>query len=543
MPTININKKSFEKFVGKKLSTEKLKDRISYLGTDLESVEKNEIVVEIFPNRPDMLSTSGFARAFSSFIGVKKGLKEYKATKSNYKVIVDKSVKDVRPFTACAVVKNLKLNDDKIKEIIQIQEKLHITFGRHRRKVAIGIYPMEKIKWPIKYLAKNPGEIRFQPLESNKFMNGNEILKNHSAGREYRHLLDGLNKYPIFIDSNNQILSMPPIINSHKIGKVSEKTKDVFIECSGFDFETLKESLNIIVTALNDMGGNIYSVELEGNKKAVTPDLNCEEMKVDADYVNKILGLNLKESQIKELLEKMGFGYKNKKALIPCYRTDVLHPIDLVEDIAIAYGYENFKEEIPNISGIGEENFFEVFKNKIGNLLVGFDLIEVMNYHITNKRDLIENMDVNLDFVELESGNKEYNILRNWLTPGLLKVLSENKHNEFPQNIFEIGKVFVKDKNKVKEVDRLCVALCHNKTNFTEIKQILDSLFSNLDLKSDIENINHNSFIEGRVGRISIKDKKIAYVGEIHPKCLEKFGIDMPVSVLELNLSELFKFI
>src|SRR3989344_8001887 len=161
MPTVNLNKKEFEKLVGKKLELDKLKDRISMLGTDLEKIEGNEIIVEVFPNRPDMLSEQGFARAFSSFIGVKKGLRDYKVKRSNYKVIVEKSVKEVRPFTACAVVKNLKFDDEKIKSIIQIQEKLHIGYGRNRRKVAIGIYPMEKINFPIKYLALPPEKIKF----------------------------------------------------------------------------------------------------------------------------------------------------------------------------------------------------------------------------------------------------------------------------------------------------------------------------------------------------------------------------------------------
>src|SRR3990167_212086 len=218
MPTININRKVFESLIGKKLPTEKLKDRISYLGTDLESVTEDEIIVEIFPNRPDMLSVQGFSRVFSSFIGAKTGLRQYKVEPSKEKVIIDRSVADVRPYTACAIVKNLHFDDEKIKEVIDIQEKLHITYGRNRKKVAIGIYPFEKIKTPIKYLAKKPSEIKFQPLESSKEMTAPQILQKY---RDYAHLLENQNKFPIFTDSNNEILSMPPIINSHTTGKIT----------------------------------------------------------------------------------------------------------------------------------------------------------------------------------------------------------------------------------------------------------------------------------------------------------------------------------
>lgn len=546
MPSITLNKRIFEKLVGKKLSLEKLKDRISMLGTDLESIEKNEINVEIFPNRPDMLSEQGFSRAFSSFIGVKTGLREYKAERSGEKVIIDKSVKSVRPFTACAIVKNIKFDDDKIKEVINIQEKLHITHGRNRKRVAIGIYPSEKIKYPIRFLGMDPREIKFRPLDSKGVMDGFQILRTHPAGREYGHLLEGKEKFPIFVDANDKILSMPPIINSEEVGRITEKTKDVFIECSGFDYDALSICLNIIVTALADMGGRIYSMEIIDNEKKVSPVLKAREMKFSINYVNKLLGLDLKENEIKRLLERMGYGHRNKKVLIPCYRADILHEIDIVEDIAIAYGYENFKEEILNVSTIGEEDKFFKFKKKIRDLLIGFDLLETNNYNITSKDEQGKLMNIDMCVIELENSKTEYNCLRSWLIPSLLKVLKENKHYDYPQNIFEVGNVFKLSRGtetNIEENDRIGVLLCHNKADFTQIKQILDNLMDLLGLKYSIEEVEHGSFIPGRVGRISVKGKKVAYIGEIHPKVLENFDIDMPVAGFELNLTELFNLL
>jgi phenylalanyl-tRNA synthetase beta chain len=172
MPSITLNKTVFNKLVGKELSDDELNERIPMIGTDLEKIEGDVIEVEVFPNRPDMLSEQGFARAFSAFIGEKTGLRNYNIKPSGSKVIIDPSVKDVRPFTACALVKNLEFNDEKIREIIQIQEKLHVTFGRNRKKLAIGIYPLEHITLPIKYFAEDPNKIKFQPLESEKGREG-----------------------------------------------------------------------------------------------------------------------------------------------------------------------------------------------------------------------------------------------------------------------------------------------------------------------------------------------------------------------------------
>src|SRR3989344_2674234 len=229
MANVKFSRKVFEKDIGK-VDTD-MQHKIAMFGTPVESVTDNEIELEIFPNRPDLLSYQGFKRSFLAFLGKKTGMQEYKLNKpeKDYKVIVESSVRDVRPYTACAVVKNLDLKDyQRIKEIIDIQEKLHNTLGRRRRKAAIGIYPLEKISFPITYKAIEPEKIKFVPLESpgEREMTGIQILQRHPTGRDYAHLLAGKSKFPIFIDSKKNILSMPPIINSQLTGKITEETKD-----------------------------------------------------------------------------------------------------------------------------------------------------------------------------------------------------------------------------------------------------------------------------------------------------------------------------
>lgn len=546
MPTIKINRHVFEKLADVKLDEEKLKDRISYLGTDLEEVTKDEITVEVFPNRPDMLSVQGFSRAFSSFMGVKTGLKDYKVEKSGQKVMIDRSLKDVRPFTACAIVKGIKYDDEKIKEVIDIQEKLHITYGRNRRKIAIGIYPFEKISSPIWFLAKKPEDIKFQPLESDKVMTAKDILEKHPTGKEYGHLLEGKDRYPIFIDSNDKILSMPPIINSHDIGKINKDTKDVFIECSGFDFGVLQKCLNMIVTSFSDMGGKIYSMELEyPDKKYITPKLDPEEMKLDLDYCNKLLGLELKESEVKLLLEKMGYGYDKGKVLIPSYRADILHQSDLAEDIAIAYGYDNFKHEIPKVATIAEEDPYEVLKNKVAELLVGLGFLEAVTYNLTNREYQNNRMCTDIPLIELSNSiSQEYDVLRAWITPTIIEILSQNKHHDYPQKVFTVGTIFKEDdktETGILENERLCVCIADEKTDYTEIRQVLDYLLRMLGIRYTVDETEHDSFISGRAARIKIEGKGLAYIGEVKPEVLKNWDLNVPVTALELNVTELFE--
>ena len=543
MANIKISRKLFEKEIGK--LDEKMQDRIAMFGTPLENFDNNEIELEIFPNRPDMLSYQGFKRSFLAFLGKKKGLKKYnlKKPEKDFKIIIDSSVKNIRPYTACAIVKGLKFDDEKIRELIDIQEKLHLTLGRKRKKFGIGIYPLEKIKIPITYKAMEPDKIKFIPLESEREMSGLEILQRHPIGKDYAHLLAGKANFPIFIDDDKQIMSMPPIINSKLTGKITNNTRDVFIECSGFDFELLKKCLNIIVTCLADMGGKVYQMELKYSKKEITPDLTSEKMKLSIENAEKTLGINLTEKQVKILLEKMGYNYNKGEVEIPAWRTDILHEIDLIEDIAIAYGYENFEPEIPKVATIGEESREEIFKRKISEILIGLGLLETSSYHLTTKRDQFEDMGIAepKTILEVENSKTDYKILRQNLSHILMRILSENKDCEYPQKIFEIGRTFELKNEEIIEKENLACAIAPG--NFTEQKQILNTFFKAINLEMKIEETKevHPYFIDGRCADIFLEEKLIGKIGEIHPRILKNWKIKMPVALFEIRLENIFK--
>ena len=545
MAVVSFGKKQFEREIGS--IDEKMMNNIALFGTPVNSVTEEDIEIEVFPNRPDLLSYHGFKRAFLKFIGKEKGIADYKANppEKNYRVNIESSVKDIRPYVACAIVKEMNLNSEKIKEIIDIQEKIHLTLGRKRKKMAIGIYPLDKIKLPIIFTALEPDKIRFIPLESEKEMSGLEILQKHQAGKEYAHLLAGKEKFPIFIDADNNILSMPPIINSNITGKITESTKDLFVECSGFDFDSLKKSLNILAAALSDMGGKIYQMEIKMPwklRKETTPDMASEKRKISLENANKFLGLSLTEKDMKILLEKMGHEYKKPSIVMtPAWRTDILHEVDLIEDIAIAYGYDKFAPEIPEIATIGKEDKKEIIKRKISEILCGLGIIEVSNYHLTTKKDQFEKTeDKETRAIEIKNSKTEYTLLRKDLTHYLMKNLSENVDSEYPQRIFEIGKIFSEKKGIISEEENLAIAISPG--NFTELKQILEYLKKMIDMTISIKEAEEFPpwFIDGRVAEITLNNNKIGFIGEIHPKILKEWRIKMPVVLAEISLEEIF---
>ncbi len=546
MTILTLNKKELEKKVGK--ITVELENKITEMGTPIEEVTDDELSVEVFPNRPDLLSLGNFSRAVNQFNGKGK-IASFKINKpeKDYVVTIDKSVKVVRPHTVCAIVKGLKFNDEKIKEIVDIQEKLHNSMGRKRKKLAIGVYPLDKIALPIRFIAKKPEDIKFLPLEARKEMTGRQILRGHPAGREYADLLKDAEVFPIFVDANDEILSMPPIINSEKTGRINGKTKEIFIECSGHNLVYLKKCINIIIAALSEMGGKIYAMNIKDSKGGnfVSPDMSVEEMEFKIEDIEKTLGIKLVEKQVKGYLMRMGIGYEKGVALIPAYRGDILHWIDLAEEIAIAYGYENFEPEIPDISTIAHEDPVGKTKKVIGDILAGLGLLETSSFHLTTKKNIKKMHFDYKDFIELEDSKTERDVLRIDMLTNLMQIFSENSDAGYPQKIFEMGRVFSRDESDdsetgVKEEERLAIAMVDEKMNFTELKQVVDYLFKMLGAEYAIENVENSNYIIGRCGKIIVNGVDIGFIGEIAPRVLKNWKIKMPTVAIEIGLDWLF---
>ncbi|RLG21632.1 phenylalanine--tRNA ligase subunit beta [Candidatus Micrarchaeota archaeon] len=542
MPNIILNKRKVLDYLGKEISDKELIEKIPMLGTDLSAVTDAEIDVEIFPNRPDMLSEEGFARALSSFLGIRTGLRRYAVKKSDYKSILEKDAVKIRPFVANAVVKGIEVDDYTVKSLMQMQEKLHTTQCRNRKKASIGLYDLDTITFPLTYKAVD-SSFKFRPLGYDNEMTVKQILEEHPKGKAYGHLLAGP-KYPIWIDSKKQVLSLPPIINSAETA-VTEKTKNVFIDVTGTHKQTVEQTLNIVVAQLADMGGEIYEVKVN---EISYPKLEPLSMEVDIADANRRLGLKLSGSEMAKLLAMMGHEARVKgdvlEVLYPAYRTDILHPVDLINDISIAYGYDNFKEEIPNVYTMGEESYEEILARKIAEVCVGFSFLECYNYHLTNVDEEFKKMNRKAEkYIELANAkNENYNIIRNSLLPGLMKVLSENKHYEYPQNIFEIGRVVFPDEkseNKAREELHLAVALCHKNADFSSIKAVAEAVARECGKKIDVVEEKDPAFIGGRCAAILLDGKKIGVMGEIHPLVLNNFDIELPVSALEIDIKPL----
>ncbi|HIE34059.1 MAG TPA: phenylalanine--tRNA ligase subunit beta [Candidatus Altiarchaeales archaeon] len=261
MPTVEFEFREFIDLLGREFRPDGLRERISMLGVDLENIDSEKIVMEIFPNRPDLLSVEGFSRAMKGVIEIETGLPVFEVMSSDFLLYIDPSVKSVRPCIAAGVIRNIYFDENRLKSLMYLQEKLHITHGRNRAKVAIGVHDLKNIKPPFTYKAVKPDEIKFIPLDMNKEMNLREILEKHPKGIQYGWVLENLKRYPIILDKNNNVLSFPPIING-ELTRLTEKTRNIFIDVTGTSELAVNQALNILATSISYRGGKIHSVKL-----------------------------------------------------------------------------------------------------------------------------------------------------------------------------------------------------------------------------------------------------------------------------------------
>jgi len=552
MPVITLNRERFSKILGKTLSVEEMVKWLPWIGVDLEEIGENDVKIEFNPNRIDFCSYVGVARALKGFLGLEKEQPLYNVKKGNITVNVDEKVSKVRPCIVAAVVKNIKLDDEDVRELMEMQEDLHWGIGRNRKKASIGVHNLDKVQPPFTYTAVEPTAVKFVPLDKTEEMTPQEILEKHEKGITFRSLIDWSPLYPLLIDRNKKVLSLPPIING-ELTRVDSNTKNLFIDVTGVDYEAVTKSLNVLTTALNDMGGIVESVKVNyPNHSIITPDLSPQKMRLRVSYANRLLGLKLSEKRAIQCLSKCRMTAKKvEKDLlevsIPPYRTDILHEVDLVEEIAIGYAYYKLRARIPQTITFGKPHEASTLVDKVSQIMRGLRFTEVINFILSNEDTLFRKMRIKPRNV-LKIANPvsiEYSILRQELLPGLMKNLSENKHKPFPQQLFEVSDVIVLNKKaETRSERRLHVAAVNSyaAANFTEIKSYFEALLSNLNLTNAVlRETDHPSFISGRVATIQIKNQRIGIIGEIHPEVLCNFELENPVSAFELDLEWLLQ--
>jgi len=542
MPVVRLYYEDMERLIG--ASRDTIMSRLAMMGADIgKRAEEEHVDVEFFPDRPDLYSAEGVARAMQGFLGIKTGLVEYAMREGPIVLQVEESIKSVRPIIGCAVVRGLSFTGEAIESLMGLQEDLHWGLGRNRRKVAIGVHDLFRVTPPFRYFGEDPAR-KFVPLDFSEEMSMQEILQKHPKGKGYGHILEGCDRFPLIVDAKNQVLSFPPIING-ELTSVTEETEDLFIDVTGMD-GMVHKALNIVVTSLAERGGKIESVLVKRSEgDFVSPNLQPSAWTVSAAEANKLIGFDLTALELAECLERMRFGAvasgSEVRVLVPAYRADVMHSWDIFEDAAKAYGFEKLEAKLPQTVTVGRAHPSEVRKGEIREVMAGLGYLETMPFTLTNEKAHFQWMrrqsapECAGAVAVLHPISELHTILRTSLLSSLLEIFAMNQHHPLPQRIFAAGDVVVKKKTRM----HLALASIHSGANFSEIRSVVDGVLRELAITAEIVPSQDGALLPGRGGDLLAEGRKIGCFGELHPLVLRSFGLEQPAVALELEWGEL----
>jgi len=569
MPTISIDRKDFIALLGPlaqnhSITNEQIESWLHLVKGELKDhdSETGELRIELQDsNRPDLWSCEGIARQIR--IKLTGALSEYSFfhTKSRpvRRLTVAPDLQTVRPYVAACTAVGYEVTAAGLAQLIQVQEKLADIFGHKRRTVSIGLYRLSAIAFPIAYTLVKPDEVRFTPLGFDEKMTPREILAVHPKGLEYGSILTGHDRLPLLLDTEGHVLSLPPIINSRELGEIRVGDRELLVEVTGTDIRMVLLTLNIMAVNLADRGAAIdavdieYPYETEFGKTVRTPSNFSKSRTLPMKSIESALGQRLDAEEIRAALVSYGFETTISRdtvtVTLPPYRNDVMHPVDVAEDVAISRGYGSFVPIMPSEFTVGGLSRLEQASDRIRNLMVGFGFQEMMSNLLSSRLELIDRMRMSGtpwgNVVEVENPMAQtYSTLRQSIVPSLLRVESVSTRSFYPHRLFEVGEVAIPDTTHdlgSRTVLSLGAMIAHAAANFSEIHSSLDLLLYYLGAAYTLEPVNHPSFLDGRVGQIVLNGQPIGVIGELHPEVLEQWQVTMPTVAFELAIDSLIE--
>ncbi|CEF64541.1 Probable phenylalanine--tRNA ligase beta subunit [Strongyloides ratti] len=590
MPTISLRKEFLDKALGKVYDNEEMSDLLDRFGLELdeivrESVDEldenllktgNDVEVDIYKidipaNRYDLLCHEGLVTALKMFLEKSERVvyKVIDTKNEKYKITVKEDFKgqsSIRPYVVGAVLKNVTLNDFIVKNLIDLQEKLHQNLCRRRTLVAIGTHDLDTLEGPFTYEFKKPEEIKFIPLNDTVSMTAPEMFAKFSVDshlKEYLHILEGQDYYPVIYDKNRIICSLPPIINGDH-SKITAKTKNIFIECTGTDFEKCQATVKTIAALFSEYCEKKNVTEMvyidythtDSDKKIIsTPDYKDLTVETCTQTINKKLGVNLNDDDVIKVLSKMGHTISKKKdgglvVSAVATRTDVLAECDIIEDVGIGYGYDNIIRTNPKDVTYGLPLNMSAITERLRIVMSSMGYTEALTFALMSKDDislLPGKFDESMVIIS-NPKTRDCQAVRTNLIAGLLKTLSNNKTVPMPIKLFEIQDVVVRDEDAetgAKNIRKIAGIYCNTTAGFEIARGVVDQLLISLNITTSSNGYkfvpgDNPIFFPDRCCQLVGPDNSIiGNIGCLHPLVLKQFSLGMPVCGFELTLEML----
>jgi phenylalanyl-tRNA synthetase beta chain len=642
MPTLSVERDALFQSIGKTYTDEAFDELCFEFGVELDEItsEREEALksatvklskehiaslsqnvsykIDVPANRYDLLCIEGLSRALKIFLGDMDAPSYQVLTPNNkdsdnedmHVITVMPSTAQIRPFVVCAILRDVVFTEERYNSFIDLQDQLHRNLCRQRTLVAIGTHDMDTVQGPFIYDALPGEEIEFVPLthsSTGESFNGKALLEHYETEPACKHLkpyvpiIKDSPVYPVVLDSNKTVMSLPPIINGSK-SKITLGTTNVFIECTATDLTKANIVLDTVVAMFSEYCAKPFTVEpvrvnfvdQQGTitKSYITPEMFTRKESAKVDFVNSMIGINISAEQMVQLCNKIQLGpaslidSNTLEVTVPPTRSDILHAVDIAEDIGIAFGYNNIVKRIPTTCTVGGEQPLNAMGDLLRDEIARAGYIEVLTHGLCSIRDNFTALRRKVSpAVSLSNpANVEYQVVRTTLLPGLLKTLQHNKSASFTSGfkLFEISDVVLPDDEHVvtdtivgaKNRRKLCAVYAGPTSGFEIIHGLVDRVmtltevapeqeyiensakgleekyrvaregwyYTIRELKEDGGHSSAHTYFPGRAAEVLVtkpgseKHVSIGTFGILHPEVLSNFDVQYPASCLELDL-------
>ncbi|XP_049912811.1 phenylalanine--tRNA ligase beta subunit [Epinephelus moara] len=585
MPTVGVKRDLLFTALGRTYTDEEFDELCFEFGLELDEItSEKEIIsreqgdtkasgasdvilykIDVPANRYDLLCLEGLVRGLQVFKNKLEAPRYRRVSPVSGKLqrlIITKETAAVRPHAVAAVLRNITFTQERYDSFIELQEKLHQNICRKRSLVAIGTHDLDTISGPFTYTAKPPGDICFKPLNQTKEYTATELMSLYKADshlKHYLHIIEDKPVYPVIYDSNGIVLSMPPIINGDHT-KISVQTKNVFIECTATDLTKAKIVLDMMVTMFSEYCSQPFTVEeaevvYPDGKTIKYPELAYRTEKLNGEFVNRKVGINESTEKIAQLLTKMCLRSKATgvgdeiEVEIPPTRPDVIHACDIMEDAAMAYGFNNITRTTPRTYTVASQFPLNKLTELLRQDLAAAGFTEALNFALCSIEDVADKLGKKISETRAvhisNPKTAEFQVARTTLLPGLLKTIAANRKMPLPLKLFEISDVVLKDENKdvgARNSRRFCAVYYNKSPGFEVIHGLMDRVMQLLEVKPargdgyHIQAADDSTFFPGRCAEIFIRGKSVGRLGVLHPDVINRFELTMPCSAVEMDI-------
>lgn len=537
------------------------------IGSNINSVlnlDDEFVEFEITSNRQDCFSIIGLAREAAATFN-----KEYKYSpkKLNYngneinKMLTVKinNPQNCRRYIA-KIIKDIKIGPSPK----WIQDRLR----------TIGIRPISNIVDITNYVMIEIG----QPLHAFDYdlLENKEIIVKNANNNEKFITLD--NKERILDDSmtmicdDNKKIAIAGVMGGNN-SKINDNTKTIIIESANFygtnirltskklglrtdasskyekdlDPNLAEEAMSRTIELIEELNiGTVVDgvIDIYPNKR------NEHSINYSVSKINNLIGINLNEDEMINIFRKLGFkvNKENKELIIPTFRQDIEYMADLAEEIARIYGYDKIPStQIISTNTMGKKSDKKSLEDRIKNILESNGLNEAMTYSFESKKvfnKLLLNTDkcINNSIIISNPLGEDFKYMRIQTINGLLNSLSDN-YNKRNKNayLYEIANVYNKTNNILPDEDKKITIAMYGDINFYDIKGIIESMFSSLNIKEEYIATEEYPFLHpGISANIISEDKTLGYIGEIHPIVQNNYNIGTKCYIACLDFNTIF---